>query len=258
MERPFVNDIESFITEFIISQNGKRVTDCINNGVTFENADYYLPKQDVFIELKNLEKDLFSEEDIERNERLIDKWIEEKLISKADILAIFLRKKQIPEECLQEMFSLARRTFQKITEKANKQLLQTKENIGTSKSQKILLICNDGNYLFPHHLLFTLFCSIIEDRKEIDIDCSVYFTVNQTSSIPNSDLEWRLWMPAYGTSANKDLHHFINDLGREFSNFYNSKFNLPIVEKKEYEDFILGMEEIEKMNFIPKQIIYKK
>jgi hypothetical protein len=258
MERPFVNDIESFFTEFVITQKGKRVTDLNCGEIKFENADYYFQEQDIFIELKNLEKDLFSDEDLERNERLVDKWIEEKLISKSDILAIFLRKKQIPEECLQQLFNLTRKTFQRIIEKANKQLKQSKEILGTPNSQKIVMICNDGNYLFPHHLLFSLFCSIIEDRKEIDIECSIYFTVNQTSRIPDSDLDWRLWMPAYSPLAAENMHLFVNDLGRAFNDFYNTKFDMQFVEKKEYEDFNLGMSEIEKMKFVPKEIIYKK
>lgn len=256
MERPFVKDIEGFVNDFIKSKNGKRVDEILRDA-NFANADYYFEDLNIFIELKTLEKDLFSDDDLERNERLLDKWISEKIISKADILAIFLRKKELPEACLQEMYQLARRTFQKIIEKANKQLHQTVEKIGNKDSQKILMLCNDGNYLFPHQLLFTLAFSIIKDRKEIDIDCAVYFTVNQTSRLPNSELEWRIWVPAYDETAHENLHPFVNELGKDFNNYYNQKFQIPVIDNKELSSFESGIEVIEKMTYVPKSHIYK-
>ncbi len=256
MERPFVNNIESFITDFIKSRGGKRVDEIIKD-FSFENADYFFESENIFIELKTLEKDLFSDEDLERNERLIDKWLSNGTISKSDILAIFLRKKQLPETCLQEMYQLARRTFQKTIEKSNKQLSQTVEKLGDPNSQKVLMLCNDGNYLFPHHLLFTLAFSIVTDRKEINIDCVVYFTVNQTSKFPDSELDWRLWVPAYDERSAEKLSPFINTLGKEFNNYYNQQFQFPIIERKELSDFESGMKEIEKMTYVPKNIIFK-
>ena len=257
MERPFVDNVEDFITEFVRSTNGQLVTECLSNTPDFENADYFYKTDNIVIELKCLEKDLFSDEDLERNERLIDKWLEEKLITKADIIAIFLRKKQIPEECLLEMFKLARRTFQKIIEKANKQLKETKVKVGNTDTKKVLLVCNDGNYLFPNDLLLSLICDIIATRKEIDIDCTIYFTVNQASFIPNSDLDWGLWAPAYGENASEHLHQFVNELGRKFNKFYNDTFGIEIAEHRECPDFEGGTNAISEMNFIPKDVIYK-
>ncbi|GAB3166722.1 hypothetical protein [Telluribacter humicola] len=258
MERPFVNNVEDFITKFVHSTNGQLVSEYLNSTPDFENADYFFKSDNIIIELKCLEKDLFSDEDFERNERLIDRWIEEKLITKSDIIAIFLRKKQIPEKCLQEMFKLARRTFQKVIEKANKQLRETKTKAGNADTKKVLMICNDGNYLFPNALLFSLVCDIISTRKEIDIDCTVYFTVNQVSFIPNSDLDWGLWLPAYGENANEHLHQFINDLGLKFNNFYNDTFGIENTEYRDFPDTEVGINAISEMNYIPKDVIYKQ
>lgn len=258
MERPFVNNVEAFITDFICSIKGELVTDSFDDAPNFDNADYILKNENIIIELKCLEKDLFSDEDLERNERLIDKWLEEKLITKADIIAIFLGKKLIPEECLKGMFKLARRTFQKIIEKANKQLRETTIRIGNNDTQKVLMICNDGNYLFPHNFLFSLICNILSTRKELDIDCTIYFTVNQTTYIPNSELDWSLWIPAYGENAKEDLDIHVNKLGQQFNVFYNKYFEIDNTEYREYPDNEEGIKAIKEMQFIPKDIIYKK
>jgi len=256
MERPFVNDVEVFISKFIHSIDGKLVTEYINYTPDFENADYFLEEKNIVIELKCLEKDLFSEEDLERNERLIDKWLQEKIITKADIIAIFLRKKQIPEKCLQEMFQLARRTLQKIIEKANKQLRETKKKIGNNETQKILMVCNDGNYLFNHNIIFPLICDIIASRNDIDINSTIYFTVNQSSLLPNSNLDWSVWMTAYSDDSRESLYLDVNELGRKFNAFYNDTFNIQNKEYKEYPHTIEGIKAISELKFIPKEIIY--
>jgi hypothetical protein len=256
MERPFVKDVEGFITRFIQGASGQTVTDYLKYIPDFENADYFFQNENVLIELKCLEKDIFSDEDFERNERLVEKWFSENTLKKTDIIPIFLGRKPIPQECLLEILKLSRRTFQKIVEKANKQLRETKSKIGDIKIQKVLMICNDGNYFFDNATLFSLLCDIIGTRKEIEIDCLIYFTVNQSSQIPNSELDWAIWAPAYGENARENLELFINDLGRTFNDFYKKELKIEVSDHREYPNVKEGAESIKQMQYLPKMVIF--
>jgi hypothetical protein len=258
MDRPFVSDVEDFVTHFVQSANGQRVTDFLSYAPDFENADFIFKAENVLIELKCLERDIFSDEDIDRNEALLDKWLSEGVLKKVDIIPILLRRKPIPDECLIEIIKLARKTFQRVIEKANKQLQSTKEKIGMLTTQKVLMVCNDGNYFFENAVLFALLCDIVATRKEIDLDCVVYFTVNQASHISNSELDWAIWAPAYGERAGEDLQTFINDLGAKFNIFYNTHFGIEVTAHREIPELAEGAKALHDMRYIPKDVIYKK
>ena len=258
MERPFVKNVEDFLTKFIRSVGGQRVDEVIANAQDFENADYFFPNENIVLELKTLEKDLFSDEDIERNERLIDKWFTDGILNKVDILPILLGRKKLPRACVDEIIKLCSRTFQKIIEKANKQLRETKNKLGNAETQRILMVCNDGNFFLNNQKLHALLCNILGRRKEIEIEGLVYFTVNQASVIPGSDLDWGIWVPAYGDTANDTLHLFVNDLGRKFHDFYCKELNITVTEHREYPGFEEGMKAVEETKYIPKDVIYPK
>ncbi len=237
---------------------GKRIDEIDSNAQDFMNADYFFQYENIVLELKTLEKDLFSDEDFERNERLLDKWFADGTLNKVDIIPILCGRKGLPQSCLAEIIKLCSRTFQKIIEKANKQLKETKEKLGNEETQRIVMICNDGNFFLDHKNLFGLLCSILDRRKEIEIEGLVYFTVNQSSVIPDNDLDWSIWAPAYGDTATDDLHLFVNELGRKFHEFYCKEFNLPITEHREYPGFEEGVAAIQEMRYIPKEVIYPK
>jgi hypothetical protein len=258
MERPFVNDIEAFITEFVKSIGGKTVIETVDKQPDFNNADFIFEKENILIELKCLEKDLFSDKDFERNERLIDKWLSEGKLRKVDMIPMMLGKKQLPKECQMELLLLCRNTLQTIIKKGNRQLRETRKQIGNEKTEKVLFICNDGNYFLSDILAFDLINHIHALLPESEIDCFVLFTVNQTSRIPNSEIDWSCWMPAYGSKASDNLCSFINDFGKRFHEFYNFKFNITNSEHRVYNDPTTGYEAIREHKHIPKEIIYKK
>ena len=258
MERPFVKNVEEFFTEFVKSMEGKTVIDKIGKQPAFANADYVFEKENILIELKCLEKDLFSEKDFDRNERLFDKWLSEGKLKKVDIIPIMLVKKAIPFECLEELLQLCRNTLQTIIKKANRQLRETKKEIGNEKTEKVLLICNDGNYFLSDQQAFDVINHIHASLPELEIDCFVLFTVNQTSRIPNNELDWAFWAPAYNVNASDALCNFINELGKNFHNFYCSKFGITDTEHREFPDPVKGIEAIKEHKHIPKEIIYKK
>jgi hypothetical protein len=259
-DRPFIENVEDFITEFINSVGGKTVVEKNGGKCDFLNADYIFEKENVIAELKCLEKDIFSDEDFERNERLMEKWFDDGTLRKVDIIPIFLNRKQIPESCLVEIDKLTRRTYQKIIHKANKQLHETKNKLGNEKTMKFLMLCNDGNYFLSHKDILSIACNLLATRKEWNIDCLIYFTVNQGSMFELRDLDRHVWVPFYGfeDEEGNTTQQFVNQLGRDFWKFMNEKFGYEISEHQEIEEFEKGMETTSKLKYIPKDIIFRK
>jgi hypothetical protein len=259
-DRPFIENVEDFITEFINSVGGKTVVEKNGGECDFLNADYIFEKENVVAELKCLEKDIFSDEDFERNERLLEKWFDDGTLRKVDIIPIFLNRKQIPESCLTEINKLTRRTFQKIIHKANKQLFETKKNLGDEKTMKFLMLCNDGNYFLSHNQILSVACDLLATRKEWDIDCLIYFTVNQGSMFEFGDLDRHVWVPFYGfeTEEENTISEFVNRLGRDFFKFTNDKLGIEITEHQEIADLNDGLDALAKLEYIPKDVVFRK
>lgn len=260
MDRPFENNIEQLITEFIRLAGGKTLIEYLGYEPDFLNADYFFQNENIIIELKCLEKNIFSEiDDKEKNEVLFNTWLNKGLIAKSDIIPIFLNRKDLPFECLNDVLESTRNSFQRILKKANKQLRTTKEKIGNIDTKKFLMICNDGNYFLSHDGILQMIYNILSVRSEMDINCVIYFTVNQAAFIPNSDLDWHLWVPAYDCDEEEnDMAEFVNDLGRDFNNFILQRFKIKNSEHIEIPDTKSGINKIKEMQYIPKDVIYDK
>lgn len=121
-----------------------------------------------------------------------------------------------------------------------------------------MLICNDGNYFFTDQQAFDIINHIHASLPDLEIDCFVLFTINQTSRIPDSEIDWSFWMPSYHPRATDELCAFINEIGRKINEFYNIKFGVTNTEHREYSDPVKGFEAIKDQKHIPKHVIYKK
>jgi len=244
---------EEIITEFILSFEGKRVTDLLSGKPTFANADYYFPDENILIELKALQKDLFAEEDLARNEKMIDTWLSEKKLAKADIIPVLIGLKELPEACYLDVFGAVRKTLQRIVGKAHKQLIETKKVLGNDQTKTMLIVCNDGNYFLSHDVLFSTLENLLSDRKEIHIDCLIYFTLNQLSKIEGSELEWIVWLPSYARESKEGLQQFVNELGAKYFTFCTTALGITDGEHRQYPDQEEGNKVLKQTSFIPKQ-----
>ena len=258
MERPFVSNVEEFINGFIKAASGSLVIDRVSGKPAFKNCDYFFEKENVLIELKCLEKDIFSDTDYERNERLYDKWLSNGILKKVDLIPIMLGRKDVPKECLVEIVALCRRTFESCIEKASEQLNATKKEIGNDRTWKVLFICNDGNYFLDDLKTWGLISTILGIRTEWEIDCCVLFTVNQASRSPESDLDITFWAPSYRSEEPDGLESFINKIGEELFTYYNTKFGITDSRHTKYPSVDEGLEAIKKQKHIPNEVIYGK
>ncbi len=260
LKRPENVNVEDFFNEYVEYFGGQVISNNEQNLVDRANADYLFKDDNVIAELKCFQKDLFNnEDDIPRVFNFLNKWEEKKLIQQGDKIKIILGSKQLPKECYADLLEACTKTIDRALHKANKQIVESKRTFNIPNAKGIVLLCNDGNYFVQNDIFLGLIANImVRKYMESDIDGFVYFTLNQVSTIPNSYLDWHLWVPSYRNENDESLVNFINKLGFKFQNdFYTMKTGIQSSDKIITDDFEKGINTIKSMKHIPKDIIYK-
>lgn len=261
LNRPEIVPVENFFNEYVEYFGGQVISKNEQNLADRPNADYLFRTQNVIAELKCFQKDLFNnEEDIPRLLNFLDKWEEQKLIEQSDKLGIILGAKQLPKECYLDLLNACTKTIDRVLHKANKQIKESKKTFSLPTAKGLVLLCNDGNYFVQNDTFVKLIADLMGRKyMDSDIDGFVYFTVNQTSTMPESDLDWNLWVPSYRQENDEEFGNFVNELGYKFNNdFITMKTGIPLSGKNITDDLKKGIDIIKSMAHIPKEIIFKK
>ncbi len=197
--------------EFIRSVGGTRV-DVLLPNPTFENADYFLSKAQVVIELKILETEFGgTPEFIAKLDALIQHYVIEK-----DLRGPLLGQ-PYPRQFLLDMVELFRPPLARIASKANRQIRETKKRLGAARACGLLICVNDNfRELEPPTVLWLL--SRILNGAYSSISGLVYLT-NHHVRVPGSEYANLLWAPMYSDSAPDSLPELVNSLGRQWAEF---------------------------------------
>ncbi len=261
LKRPEIVNVENFLNEYVEYFGGLVISKDEHNLDDRPNADYLFREQNVIAELKCFQKDLFNnEEDIPRFLNFLDKWEEHELIKKEDQIGHIFGARQLPTECYVDLLKACEKTIDRVLHKANKQIKESKTTFSLPTAKGLVLLCNDGNYFIQNKTFIGLITSLMSRKyMDSDIDGFVYFTINQTSTMTRSDLDWGLWCPSYRKENDKEFGDFVNELGFKLNNdFYPMKTGVPILDKVITDNHKTGVDLIKSMTHIPKEIIYKK
>lgn len=188
--------------EFIQTIGGQLIAPLIKReGV--QNADYLFPATQVIAELKVLETEFaHSAEMLARLDRLIEKHpgID------PDDPTLPLRR-----EILLEL----KKPLQRIINKANRQIKETKAELGLPDHRGVLICVNDGFRGVPPSLVIGLIGHILSGTSYKSITAVIYQTNHyvELDELPYAAL---LWSPMYADAAGQDLVDFVNDLGRKW------------------------------------------
>lgn len=260
IKRPVPANVEKLINQFVIENEGSLVNSLVSGNIETKNADYFFGNSNVIAELKCFQKDLFdNKDDIARLFTFFDKWKQRELIEEGDELKFIFGKKTLPTECWHDLLAAVSKTIERAVHKGNKQIIETKVLLKKPDAKGLLLLCNDGNYFVQNGAFVQLICDVIV-RKYSDsaVDGFVYFTYNQTATIPGSDLDWSLWTPAYRNDEDVQLADFVNNLGARFNDFYTKTTGIPITGNIITDSLGEGANVVKSMTYIPKDVIYKK
>lgn len=151
------------------------------------------------------------------------------------------------------------KTIERAIHHANKQLVSSKKLLNMASAKCLPIVVNDGNYFFSNEQMVAAICNVMS-RKFIDsvIDGFIYLTVNQSSMIINSNLDWQVWIPVYRDENDRKLATFVNLLGERFNDFLTYYTGGPAKEYQQIKDTNLGIKVLASMKYLPKKLIYKK
>jgi hypothetical protein len=163
----------------VCAAGGRCVRDLVGCNVSFKNADYLFPSDNVVAELKSLEKDLLSDPSVgEKMHVLYNDWINKGY----DVPIIFgegiLRTDQIPAECAQEVIRIFKSRLESaVLRRANRQIRETKTNLDYPSALGLLLLSNEGNFVFdPAMMAHALYHAL--DAKLPCIEHAIFFSAN--------------------------------------------------------------------------------
>ncbi len=194
---------------------GQRVSDRLDGAPTFDNADYFFPRENVLAELKTLKTDVGRTRRFEeRHLKLTKTYLQDGRMSFG---AIF-RAKERPREFVGDFLRLFRPPLERILKKANSQIKQTRENLKLKNAHGILLLINDEFVsLEPQFIMGIISQKLVHSYSSID--AFIYITLNHYVEIPISEYAHLLWAPVYSDRGMDILHPFINDLGASWFKF---------------------------------------
>lgn len=218
IDRPDHNlDVEDTWQEFVRLQEGKVLSDDFGTSPDFANADFWFDKDQVVIELKEIQTEFLDNKEDEII-KLIEKDVKESNLSFSDAF-----NGNFSNDFDREFIRLARPAIARILKKANKQIKETKKYLNEPNARGVAVIVNDGFTRVPAKITFALICNILANDYS-SIDGFVLMTVNSYVAIEFSDTPALIWMPCYGLGVeHTSLPDFINDLGREWRKFSQTK-----------------------------------
>jgi len=171
-----------------------------------KNADYLFRQAKVIAELKVLETEFaHSKEMIARVNALIAKYPGVNLVD-------------APETLQREIFLEFKKPLQRIINTANRQIKQTKHELGLSDHHGVLIFVNDNFRGLPPPTVLNLIGHIMSGTSYKSISAIIYQTNHYVEmvEVPYVTL---LWYPMYSPEAGQELATFVNDLGTKWGAF---------------------------------------
>lgn len=212
-------DVEGTWQEFVRHQEGKVLSDDFGTSPEFANADFWFEKDQVVIELKEIQTE-FLDKKKDEIMNLIEKYVKDSNLSGSEI---FQGKFMFSDDFYREYIRLVRPAISRILKKANKQIKETKQYLGKPNARGVAVIVNDGFTSLSATIVLGLICNILANSYS-SIDGFILMTVNSYVAIEYSDVPRLIWMPSYSPGFEyTSLPDFINNLGREWRKFMEIK-----------------------------------
>lgn len=213
-------DAEDTWREFVGSAGGLLVEELIHEPREFENADFLFPSIPVVAELKEVDTE-FDRSTAFRTGflSLIDRVIKEDPGWRPSLVG---GCGAYPKWFSREFVRLFRPQISRVLKKANRQIRETKTHFGIRAPTGMLVFVNDGFTALEPHFIRALACDLLTHSFS-SIDCFLYMTVNRYVKVAGSDIPRLLWIPSYSDRAPNSLVNFVDDLGRKWYDFLESK-----------------------------------
>jgi hypothetical protein len=216
---------------FVACVGGVRVSTLIGKSPNFQNADYYFPSANVVLELKTIEEDFPTLPEYEEKLRnLRADQIRRGLATFGSVL----RMEPPSREAVDEVLRLYRPRLNRMLDKANGQIKDTKKALRLLNATGLVIVANDRLKSLEPYFVVHLLANILMSRFSA-VDGFVYVTLNEYVDLPGSDLANLLWAPLYSDAAPDSLVDFVDTLGRAWFGFLEDRIG-PFQSRSESQD----------------------
>lgn len=203
------------------------------------NPDYWFPQHNVIVELKCLTEDLRSDKNFNSQvARMYREWAAKGLVPPG--MKSFSTSK-IPEACAREFMNHVKaRLESSVLRKANRQMKSTKASISPD-AKGLLLLVNEGNYLFPPKVMLHLLARAINAQYH-GIDSVIYASVNEPVCVSAYSEPVRFWIDGTLRSRNPPPLAFREMLANAWMAHLSRVSGEPIIELAGTSEMIERME----------------
>lgn len=175
-----------------------------------KNADFLFRQGRVVAELKVLETEFLDTESIRKK------------VADAYARHVGTNPEDQGSPLRRELLGIVKAPLQRIVNKANRQIKETKQELGLVGWRGIIIIVNDGFRGLPPGFVMGLIASILDGKSYSSTDGFIYQT-NHYVELPDNPYAVLLWAPLYDPKADDDLVDFVNELGRNWRIFSEAK-----------------------------------
>jgi hypothetical protein len=195
-------DVRKEMAACVRKVGGIALDDLLRNP-QFSNADYWFPDHQVIGELKCLTENLASKREFnDRVSQLYASWVRQGLLPQTPQTRITLNLRDIPLRCAREFLDpIKRRLDVNVFKKANAQIKGIKKNLNAPDAKGLLLLVNDGDYMFPPGMMAHLLARSMKEQHR-SIHSVIYLSVNEFVAVPDVSLPALFWVD--GLLPNRD------------------------------------------------------
>ncbi|WHP29837.1 hypothetical protein QMG90_13615 [Trabulsiella odontotermitis] len=212
--------VEDTFHSFIRQNGGCVVSDILPGNPSFENADYSFKNHNIIGELKEIKTEFLNQKGAEiKFFEMMKRLLQECPDWKPSLLG---GNDNFPNWFKYEFVRLARPGITRILKKANTQIKETKKYFDVPNAKGVLFFVNDGFTGISPYLVQALACDALTHSYS-SINCFVYMTLNRYITINGSNEPKLLWVPSYSERVDDSFVDFIDELGRNWSDFLERK-----------------------------------
>lgn len=169
-----------------------------------KNADFMFPDARVVLELKVVVTELAHSE---------------QMLARVEALSARFPDGLSDPRLQRELFSILRVPLKRILKTANRQIRETKQELGLLGWRGLIVLVNDGFRGAPPDLVISLVSDIMATESYSSCDGLIYQTNHLVELRDNPYANW-LWVPMYNPRKTDDFVSFVNHMGREWRGFH--------------------------------------
>jgi hypothetical protein len=208
-------DVEPLFDGFIRSFGGNLVREYIGNVNPPRNADYFFRSPPIVAELKCIERDAITTDEVNKLQQLFSSWMNRGLVVLAGTNKISMR--EVPESCQREWLALMNASRKRRLAEANEQIKKTKSLLDMSEAKGVLFLVNDAKTSLEPYDEMNLVARILQAKKPdgtliySHLHWIIHFSVNP-KTVNAQGYGMNFWLPCFRENGDIVMQEFVDNL----------------------------------------------